>query len=132
MPKPTNKKLYEKVKGQIQRQLKAKGQRWSARASQQLVNEYKRQGGDYSGSKANSSLTNWQKQNWVAINSSGEIIGPCGSSRTKGGKQYRCLPKRKAQSLSKSQRSATAKKKLRNPNSVVKNTKRATVKNKKR
>ena len=59
MPKPTNKKLYEKVKGQIQRQLKAKGQRWSARASQQLVNEYKKQGGKYSGSKANSSLTNW-------------------------------------------------------------------------
>ena len=92
MPKPTNKKLYEKVKGQIQRQLKAKGQRWSARASQQLVSEYKKQ----------------------------------------GGKQYRCLPKTKAQSLSKSQRSATAKKKLKNPSAVVKNTKRATVKNKKR
>ena len=69
--------------------------------------------------------TNWQKQKWVAINSSGEIIGACGSKRTKTGKQYRCLPEQRAKRLTKQQRAATAKKKLMNPKSIVPNTKKA-------
>lgn len=125
MPTPTDKKLYEKVKARIKRRLASKGQRWSARASQQLVNEYKKAGGGYKGQKSKGKLTTWQKENWVAINSTGKIIGPCGSSRTKGGKQYRCLPKAKANSLSKSQRASTAKKKLKNPSKVTANTKKA-------
>ena len=125
MPEPKNKKLYESIKRKIKSQLSSKGQRWSARASQQLVNQYKKAGGTYSGSKSNSSLTNWQKQNWVAINSSGEIIGSCGSSRTKSGKQYRCLPEARAKRLTKQQRASTARKKLATPNKVTANTKKA-------
>ena len=132
MPTPTDKKLYEKVKARIKRRLASKGQRWSARASQQLVNEYKKAGGGYRGQKSKGKLTAWQKENWVAINSTGKIIGPCGSSRTKGGKQYRCLPKAKANSLSKSQRASTAKKKLKSPSKVTANTKKARYVRKKR
>ena len=125
MPEPRNKKLYNSIKSRIKSELKSKGQRWSAHASQQLVRRYKKAGGKYSGSKKGSSLTNWQKENWVAINSSGKIVGACGSSRTKSGKQYRCLPKAKANKLTKSERAATARKKLKSPTRVVKNTKKA-------
>jgi len=125
MAEPTNKKLYNSIKSSIKSALTKKGQRWSARASQQLVNRYKKAGGKYKGSKTGSKLSKWQNQNWVAINSSGKIVGSCGSSRTKSNKQYRCLPKAKANSLSKAERAATAKKKLKTPNKVVKNTKKA-------
>ena len=126
MAEPKNKALYEKVKKKIKARLTRKGQRWSARASQQLVNEYKKAGGTYSGSKAKSELKEWDKEKWVSINSSGNIVGPCGSKKTKSGKQYRCLPKSKANSLTKAQRAATAKKKLKDPKKVVKNTKKST------
>ncbi len=125
MPTPTNKKLYNSIKASIKSQLKRKGQRWSARASQQLVNRYKKRGGKYSGKKQGSSLSKWQQQKWVSINSAGNIVGPCGSSKTKSGKQYRCLPEATAKRLTKSQRASTAKKKLKTPSKVVKNTKRA-------
>ena len=48
MPEPKNKKLYDSIKSRIKSELKRKGQRWSARASQQLVNRYKKAGGKYS------------------------------------------------------------------------------------
>lgn len=124
-PKPTNKKLYDSIKAHIRKQLKKGGKRWSARASQQLVNRYIKRGGKYSGSKKGSSLSKWEKQKWVSINSSGTIVGPCGSSKTKSGKQYRCLPEARAKRLTKSQRASTARKKLKTPNKVVRNTKRA-------
>ena len=125
MPEPRNKKLYNSIKSRIKSELKSKGERWSARASEQLVLRYKKAGGRYSGSRKNSKLRKWRKQNWVAINSTGEIVGACGSSRTKSGKQYRCLPKAKANRLTKSERAATARKKLKSPTRVVKNTKKA-------
>ena len=125
MPTPKNKKLYEKIKADIKRSLNRSGDRWSARASQQLVNRYKAAGGKYSGSKKDSSLKNWQRQNWVAINSTGKIIGPCGTKRTATGKQYRCLPKSQAEKLTKAERAATAKKKLKTPGKITPNTKKA-------
>jgi len=128
MATPKNKNLYNRIKDKIAAELKRKGQRWSARASQQLVKQYKDAGGKYSGSKSSGKLTKWQKENWVAINSSGNIVGKCGSKKTKSGKQYRCLPEGKAKSLSKKERAATANKKLKNANKVVKNTKKAKVK----
>jgi len=128
MADPTNKKLYNRIKNRISSELKSKGERWSARASQRLVREYKSAGGKYSGSKSSGKLTKWQKQNWVAINSSGKIVGKCGAKRTKSGKQYRCLPEGKAKSLSKNERAATAKKKLKTPKKVTKNTKKSKVK----
>lgn len=75
-------------------------------------------------------LRNWfKKEKWVRINSSGNIAGDCGTSKNKKNPD-RCLPKAKAQSLSKSQRKATAAKKKRagaKGKQVVKNTKAAKV-----
>lgn len=127
MPTPKDKQLYDRIKDKISSELKRKGQRWSARASQRLVKEYKKAGGSYSGSKKEGNLSKWQKQKWVSINSTGEIVGTCGSKKTKSGKQYRCLPESKAKSLTKKERAATAKKKLKNPKKVVKNTKKSKV-----
>ena len=55
-------------------------------------------------------LKQWLKQNWVRIGTDGSIKGPCGTSKDKKNPD-RCLPKRKALSLSKAERAATARKK---------------------
>ena len=77
------------------------------------------------------SLRDWfKKEKWVRISSSGNIAGPCGTSKNKKNPD-RCLPKAKAQSLTKAQRAATARKKKKagaKGQTVVKNTKKATVK----
>ena len=77
------------------------------------------------------SLRDWfKKEKWVRISSSGNIAGKCGTSKNKKNPD-RCLPKAKAQSLTKSQRAATAAKKKKagaKGKTVVKNTKAATVK----
>ena len=74
-------------------------------------------------------LKKWLKQDWVRIGTDGKIKGKCGTSKDKKNPD-RCLPRSKAQSLTKSQRAATAKKKKRagaKGKTVVKNTKPATV-----
>ena len=77
------------------------------------------------------SLRDWfKKEKWVRISSSGKIAGPCGTSKNKKNPD-RCLPKAKAQSLTKNQRAATARKKKKagaKGKTVVKNTKKATEK----
>jgi hypothetical protein len=77
------------------------------------------------------SLRDWfKKEKWVRISTSGNIAGPCGTSKdTKN--PDRCLPAAKARSLTKAQRAATARKKKKagsKGKTVVKNTKKATVK----
>ena len=75
-------------------------------------------------------LKKWREQNWVRIGTDGEIKGPCGTSKDKKNPD-RCLPKAKAQSLTKSQRASTARKKKREGakgKTNVKNTKAAEVK----
>lgn len=77
-------------------------------------------------------LKQWLKENWVRIGTDGEIKGPCGTSKDKKNPD-RCLPKRKALSLSKSERAATARKKKREGalgRTVVANTPRAKVRTK--
>jgi len=74
-------------------------------------------------------LQEWVDQEWVRIDSSGNIAGPCGTSKDKKNPD-RCLPKSKAQSLSKSERRSTAQKKKREGakgKKVVSNTEAATV-----
>ena len=75
-------------------------------------------------------LKKWRDQNWVRIDSSGNIAGECGTSKdTKN--PDRCLPRSKAESLSKSERRATARKKKKagaKGKTVVPNTKKAKVK----
>ena len=75
-------------------------------------------------------LQEWLDEDWVRIDSSGNIKGPCGTSKDKRNPD-RCLPRRKAQSLSKSERASTARKKKREGSKgkqVVANTKAAKVK----
>lgn len=76
-------------------------------------------------------LKDWLKQDWVRIGRDGSIKGPCGTSKDKKNPD-RCLPRAKANSLSKSQRASTAKKKKREGKkgkTVVANTESARVKN---
>lgn len=77
------------------------------------------------------SLRDWfKKEKWVRITTAGNIAGPCGTSKNTKNPD-RCLPKAKAQSLTKAQRAATARKKKKagaKGKTVVKNTKAATVK----
>ena len=74
-------------------------------------------------------LKQWREQNWVRIGTDGSIKGPCGTSKDKKNPD-RCLPKAKAQSLSKAERAKTARKKKaagRKGKTVVANTKKARV-----
>jgi len=79
------------------------------------------------------SLRDWfKKEKWVRINTSGNISGDCGTMK-KGKATTRCLPKAKAQSLSKAERKATVAKKVRGGKKgkqFVKNTKKAQYKKK--
>jgi len=78
-------------------------------------------------------LKQWLKENWVRIGTDGEIKGPCGTSKDKKNPD-RCLTKRKALSLSKSERAATARKKKSEGargRTVVANTPKAKVRTKK-
>ena len=59
------------------------------------------------------SLKDWfEKENWVRINTSGNISGDCGTMK-KDKATTRCLPKKKAQSMTKAERKATVAKKVR-------------------
>ena len=75
-------------------------------------------------------LQEWLDEDWVRIDSAGNISGSCGTSKNKRNPD-RCLPRRKAESLSKSERASTARKKKREGakgKQVVANTKAAKVK----
>jgi hypothetical protein len=57
-------------------------------------------------------LKKWRDQKWVRIGTDGSILGACGTSKdTKN--PDRCLPLSKANSMSKSERAATARRKKR-------------------
>ena len=83
----------------------------------------------------NESLRNWfKKEKWVRIDTQGNITGACGTMK-KGKAKTRCLPRAKAQSLTKAQRKATVAKKVRGSKKgkqFVKNTKAAKVSFKKK
>jgi len=55
-------------------------------------------------------LKKWRDEKWVRIASDGSIAGECGTSKNKKNPD-RCLPLKKAKSMSKSERASTAKKK---------------------
>lgn len=77
------------------------------------------------------SLRNWfKKEDWVRIDTQGNITGPCGTMK-KGKSTTRCLPRAKANSLTKAQRAATARKKVagsKQGKQFVSNTPKAKVK----
>jgi hypothetical protein len=73
-------------------------------------------------------LKKWREEKWVRIGTDGSILGACGTSKDKKNPD-RCLPLKKAKSMSKSERAATAKKKKRQGRSqqFVANTSKARV-----
>lgn len=73
-------------------------------------------------------LKKWREEKWVRITTSGDIAGPCGTSKNKRNPD-RCLPLKKAQSMTKAERAATAKRKKRlgKKKQFVSNTKKAKV-----
>ena len=81
------------------------------------------------------SLRDWfKKEKWVRIDTQGNIAGKCGTM-PKGKATQRCLPRAKAQSLTKAQRRATARKKVRGSKKgkqFVRNTRKAKVSFKKK
>lgn len=80
-------------------------------------------------------LRNWfKKEDWVRIDTQGNIAGKCGTMK-KGKATQRCLPRAKANSLTKKQRAATARKKVagsKKGKQFVKNTPKAKVSFKKK
>ena len=73
-------------------------------------------------------LKKWRDEKWVRIGTDGSILGACGTSKNKKNPD-RCLPMKKAKSMSKSERAATARKKKRQGRSrqFVANTPKARV-----
>ncbi len=74
-------------------------------------------------------LKEWVKQDWVRIGPDGSIKGKCGTSKDKRNPD-RCLPRSKANSLTKAERASTARKKKRagaKGKTTVANTKAAKV-----
>jgi hypothetical protein len=73
-------------------------------------------------------LAKWRAEKWVRIGTDGSIKGACGTSKNKKNPD-RCLPLKKANSLSKSERARTARKKKAQgkKRQFVSNTKRARV-----
>ena len=57
-------------------------------------------------------LKKWREEKWVRIGTDDSILGACGTSKDKKNPD-RCLPLRKAKSLTKAERAATARKKKR-------------------
>lgn len=55
-------------------------------------------------------LKKWRDEKWVRIALDGSIVGECGTSKNKKNPD-RCLPLKKAKSMTKAERAATAKKK---------------------
>jgi len=65
---------------------------------------------------AKGQLQNWLDQDWVRIGSDGAILGSCGSRKEAEGKP-KCLPRSKAESLSKAERAKlVARKRAKDPN----------------
>ena len=79
------------------------------------------------------SLRDWfKKEDWVRINTQGDITGKCGTMKNKK-VPSRCLPRKKAMSLTKAERKATVAKKVRGSKKgkqFVRNTKKAKFKKK--
>jgi hypothetical protein len=121
------KKLCKKGKAYYDRR-RAAGEKPSAYLSGRAVKVCK---GLMEEDNLDESLRDWfKKEDWVRIDTAGNITGPCGTMK-KGNKTTRCLPRAKANSLTKAERAATSKKKAASNKQFVPNTKKAKVRLKK-
>jgi hypothetical protein len=121
------KKLCPKGKAYYDRRINA-GEKPSAYLSGRAVKVCK---GLMEEDDLDESLHDWfTKEDWVRIDTAGNITGPCGTMK-KGNKTTRCLPRAKANSLTKAERAATSRKKAASDKQFVPNTDKAKVKFKK-
>jgi hypothetical protein len=100
-PTPTNKKLYDTVIALANKKFLAPS---SIYRSSWIVKEYKKRGGEYSGTinKAQG-LLRWYKENWINLNKpikskTGKIIGyeKCGRKSSNSKEQYPlCRPEKR-------------------------------------
>ena len=130
------KKLCKKGEAYRQRRMKPKsqgggGEESSAYLSARAVKVCKGQiDEEQLRKKIQENLRDWFKEKWVRIDTQGNISGECGTMK-KGKATTRCLPQKKAQSLSQSERKATVAKKVaggKKGKQFVKNTKKAEYK----
>jgi hypothetical protein len=121
------KKLCSKGKAYYNRRIAA-GEKPSAYLSGRAVKVCK---GLMEEDDLDESLRDWfKKEDWVRIDTQGNITGPCGTMK-KGKATTRCLPRAKANSLTKAERAATARKKVagsKKGKQFVANTEKAKVK----
>lgn len=153
-------KLYASIKTRMQKEHKKSGKRWGAYSSGQLVQEYKRKGGEYSGkkgydklaglkkkskkasrksSKNENNLGRWYKEKWIDVceYNKGKIKS-CGRKSVKSGKFPYCRPLHRInkgtpktiKELSKSQRKSLCKKKRSNPKRTIRHSYNFSKKNK--
>ena len=102
------KKLCPKGRAYYNRR-RAAGEKPSAYLSGRAVKVCK---GLMEGNELDESLRDWfKKEDWVRIDTQGNITGPCGTMK-KGKATTRCLPRAKANRLTKAERAATARKKV--------------------
>jgi poly-gamma-glutamate capsule biosynthesis protein CapA/YwtB (metallophosphatase superfamily) len=102
------KKLCPKGKAYYNRRIAA-GEKPSAYLSGRAVKVCK---GLMEEDELDESLRDWfKKEDWVRIDTQGNITGPCGTMK-KGKATTRCLPRAKANRLTKAERAATARKKV--------------------
>ena len=102
------KKLCPKGRAYYNRRIAA-GEKPSAYLSGRAVKVCK---GLMEGNELDESLRDWfKKEDWVRIDTQGNITGPCGTMK-KGKATTRCLPRAKANRLTKAERAATARKKV--------------------
>ena len=101
---PTDLNLYNKIKKEVY----AKYPKHSLFRSALLVNEYKKQGGEYSGKESNEKMNikKWFGQEWISANDYlRDKIEPCGSSdtKTKYNEYPLCRPKKILEEMPKPQ-----------------------------
>ena len=85
-----NKKLYSKIKDQINMSVKKKNRRWGAYDSGRLVKQYKKLGGKYKTKDRESKLDRWYKEKWIDA-CKWPKKSPCGRSKAKQKLTY-CRP----------------------------------------
>jgi hypothetical protein len=102
----------------------------SAYSNSYAAKMYKKWGGTWrKNTSINEDLRDWHKEEWVRIDTQGNIKGECGSMPD-GKKMQRCLPKKKAKSMTKAERKATVDKKVKGDSEgkqFVSNTEKAKV-----
>jgi hypothetical protein len=95
MPKPINKKLYEKVKKLANKKFSSKTGIYK---SSWIVKKYKELGGKYKGkSSSKSGLKRWFAEKWVDLNrkSKNGKFEKCGRKSSKTGKYPVCRPSKR-------------------------------------